>query len=212
MTDQERLRLLKAAKLEKLQQVHRNYVPNERLETFIKAFGSDEYFVTYLSAANGIGKSYGVLNLLANLFWPTDNPYFQSKLFLEWPYLKKFRIISTPTGIADNIIPKMKAIFPSGQFAANAYKLTKDGKQYESHITTDTGWEGNFMTYEQSPAEFEGSDLGLVWFDEPSSKVVYEANVFRLRTGGKILYTATPLIGSAWMYDKFLSDPNARFL
>ena len=212
MTDQERLRLLKLAKLEVLTQAHKNYVPNGRVETFINAFGSDQYFVSYLSAANGVGKTCGVANLLANLFWPCENPYFQGKLFLDWPYIKKFRIVSTPTGIVDNIVPKLKLAFPAGQFSMDKYKFTKGGKQYDSHLETNNGWEGNLMTYEQALPEFEGSDLGLVWFDEPSSQAIYEANVFRLRTGGRILYTATPLTGSAWMYDKFLSSPDAKFL
>lgn len=209
LTDEQYLQLLKAAKLKLIKQPYRQYVPNERLEKFINAFGSDEYFITYLTAANGIGKTFGVVNMLANLMWPCNNPWFQGKLFKEWPYPKYIRIVSTPTAITDTIVPTMKAVFPEGLFNMDRYEMTKKGKQYESHFTTDTGWSGDLMTYEQDLPEFESKTIGLFWPDEPCPEAIYNACVFRLRMGGKVIMTATPLEGSAWLYDKFLTTEDA---
>lgn len=68
------------------------------------------------------------------------------------------------------------------------------------------------MTYEQDLEEFESKTLGLVWADEPIPEAIYNACVFRLRMGGKVLLTATPLEGSAWLYDKFLTSSDATYL
>ena len=61
------------------------------------------------------------------------------------------------------------------------------------------------MTYEQSVKEFESAPLGWCWFDEPPPLAIFKATVARMRMGGIIFITATPLMGSAWMYDHIMT-------
>lgn len=156
------------------------------------------------SAANGVGKTTGMVSMMANMFWPNENPYFQQKLFTDFPYkYKKGRIVSDPTTIKSTIVPMLQEIFPKGR-----YKVKKGGKQYESIWKIDTGWEFDIMTYEQSPKEFESANLSFTFFDEPPPLAIYKATVARMRTGGFIAIFATPLSGSAWMYDEIVHNPD----
>jgi phage terminase large subunit-like protein len=61
------------------------------------------------------------------------------------------------------------------------------------------------MSYEQDVKEFESSTLGWAWFDEPPPLPIFKATVARMRRGGVIFITATPLAGSSWMYDHIIT-------
>ena len=178
---------------------YRYYEPTGKGEEFINEFASGENFIVLYSAANGVGKTATMTNILANLFWPTgENPYFNGKLFKEWPFSKRGRIVSTPTNVEKNIIPEMKNWFPMGR-----YKASKGNKKFESIWKTDTGWDFDIMTYEQDSMEFEGVTLGWAVFDEPPPEGILKATIARMRKGGIIIIGATPLAGSAYMYDSF---------
>lgn len=190
--------LLERARRLKYEQ-YRYYEPSGKGEEFIDAFASGENFIVLYSAANGVGKTATMSNILAHLFWNTgENEYFNGKLFKDFPFLKKGRIISTPTNIEKNVIPEMKNWFPKGK-----YKTKKGNKKFESLWETDTGWEFDIMTYEQDVTEFEGITLGWAWFDEPPPQAIFKATVSRMRRGGIIIIGATPLAGSAYLYDAF---------
>ncbi len=202
--------------LEKLQELqmfrlnnqpHRYYTPIGKIEEFYNLIGSGKYLVTLLSAANSIGKTFGAANLLANMFWPVDNAFFDQPVFKKWPYPKAGRIVSDPTTITDTIIPTLKKVFPKGRYSEKV-ETSKDGKHYEYHWKTDTGWEFNIMSNDQDVKEFESATLGWFWFDEPPRESIYKATIARLRLGGVGWITATPLTGSAWMYDEIITNPN----
>lgn len=206
--------IIKREKLRRLEATpHRYYIPTGVSETFINAVFRSEvlqdgslssfYFVSLYSAANGVGKTCLGANILANLIWPENNPFFQQKLAVNWPYLKKIRIVSDPTSITEAIIPELKNWFPAGR-----YKTDKAGKHYESKWKTDNGWEIDIMSYDQALKEFESTNLGLIWLDEPPPESIYKACVSRLRRGGIMFITATPLTGSAWIYDQIISNPD----
>lgn len=178
---------------------YRYYEPTGKGEEFIDEFASGENFIVLYSAANGVGKTATCVNLLAHLFWNTgENQYFNGELFKKWPHLKRGRIVSTPTSIEKNIIPEMKTWFPKGR-----YKTGKGNKKFESIWKTDTGWDFDLMTYEQDPMEFEGITLGWAWFDEPPPQAILKATISRMRKGGVVIIGATPLSGSAYLYDAF---------
>ena len=160
--DLKRLRELKVEEARRLtQEKFRYYEPSGKGEEFIEAFASGDNFIVLYSAANGVGKTATCSNILAHLFWnDTKNPYFQGKLFKDFPYLKRGRIVSSPTNVEKNIIPELKDWFPMGR-----YKTTKGNKKFESQWKTDTGWNFDIMTYEQDAMEFEGVTLGWAWFD-----------------------------------------------
>lgn len=205
--DEKRLEQLLEVQAHRLKhEPHRYYVPIGKGEEFIDLIGSGKYIVVLLSAANGIGKTWLAANLLANMFWKNDNKYFQHEFFRNFPYPKQGRIVSDPTTVTDTIIPTLEKVFPKGRYNVQKVETSKDGKRYEYHWKTDTGWEFNIMSYEQDVGEFESATLGWCWFDEPPPEHIYKATIARFRMGGFAFITATPLTGSAWIYDQIVTN------
>lgn len=204
------LREVKEEKVFRLQcEKFRFYEPNGKCEEFIKKVGQPNEegkynFIVLFSAANGVGKTCVSANIVAHLLWGKDseNPYFDYPLFKDFPFPKKGRIVSDPENLKINLIPTLKEWFPEGR-----YKAKKNGKQYESSWTTDTGWEFDIMSYEQDAKEFESATLGWIWFDEPPTEAIFKASVSRLRKGGIIFISETPL-WAAWLYDHVIANPD----
>lgn len=170
------------------------YVPNFRCEDVIDAFSDEDIFMILFSAANGLGKTALLVNIFANvIFNGINKTYFDKPIFTDWKYPKKFRITSTEKAISTEIIPAIREWFPEGR-----YKLEKKGKTFFSYFEGN-GWIGHFMTYDQRPSAHESTTLGLSGFDEPPPKDIYDANVFRMRLGGKMICTAVPLTDAAGM-------------
>lgn len=198
------LRELRIAYLERLKNFrYKYYIPIGKTSEFLDNFGSGRFKTCYYSAANGVGKTTVEVTLLAHLMWPCGSKWFQQPAFINWRYPKVFRIISDPTTIREVIVPAMHLIFPKGR-----YTCQKKGKNYDYHWETDTGWSGDVMTYDQDIKEFESATIGIILCDEPPPKAIYKANVSRTRLGGLIAIFATPLMGSAWLYDEFVVDPD----
>lgn len=177
------------------------YVPNGKIEQFIKLIGSGNVFVALLSAANGVGKTAAGCNILAHILFECSCGWFDLPLFKSFPFLKKGRIASDPTTIEQQIAPELEIWLPKGKYTPN-----KAGRSFNSKFTTVTGHEFDLMTYEQDTKEFESVSLGWAWFDEPPPEDKYKATVSRMRRGGIIWITQTPLTGSAWMYDSFITS------
>lgn len=208
LTERESKAIIHKVKAEKLRRVtserYKYYVPTGVNEEFINAVGADQYFILLFSAANGVGKTGSAVNILANIIWPGNNPFFTAKLYGNWPYPKRIRIVSEPTAITGTIIPELKNWFPKGR-----YRTEKKGKNFECYWETDNGWIIDLMTYDQDPKEFESATIGLIWCDEPPPEIIYKANISRLRKGGFMFVTATPISGaSAYLYDEVVSNPN----
>lgn len=198
------LRALKEEEARRLKyESYRYYEPSGKGEEFINLIGDGECFIVLYSAANGVGKTATGANILANLFWPAGNPWFQGKLFLDFPFKHQGRIVSTPTSVEKNIIPEMKRWFPAGK-----YQTWKGNRPFENKWSigggiAKGGWEFDVMTYEQDVEEFESVTLGWAWFDEPPPEAILKATIARMRKGGIIFIGATPLAGSAYLYDMF---------
>lgn len=194
--DQENLIKLKAHRM--AFEKYRYYEPNGVGETFINAVASGDYFILFLSAANGVGKTALATNILANIMFPSENHYFRDKFFKDFPFLKRGRIITDSALVDKNVVNELKFWFPHGRYMA-----TKGGKHFDSQWQTDTGFNFDIMTYDQDPSQFEGVTLGWTWFDEPPPDVILKAAISRMRRGGIIIITATPISGSAHLYDIF---------
>lgn len=189
---------------------HRFYVPICKTEEWLDKFGSTNYFTTFFSGANGVGKTTVLANVVAHLCFPVDNKFFQQKLFTDYPYpLKNIRIISNPNTLNETLIPALKFWLPDGR-----YTTEKKGKHYDYIWKTDTGWQITILTYDQPVEAFESANVSIILFDEPPPEHIYKANVSRLRRGGQIGILATPLKGSAWMYDAIVTsdDPNVAYV
>jgi len=177
------------------------YEPNGKCEEYIRAVGKGDNFITFFSAANGVGKTAASANIIAHLLFPnlSDNAYFKGlPMFDNWPHPKRGRIVTDPNNIT-NVVTALKEWLPAGK-----YSCRKGTKSYEAHWKAGE-WEIEIMSYEQDPKEFEGPTLGFIWFDEPPPKPIYTACISRLRKGGLMFISATPLAGSGWMYDAFVT-------
>jgi phage terminase large subunit-like protein len=178
----------------------RFFVPNGKQEEMISLVGAGKHFVYILSAGNGVGKSAAVINILGNIVYGPQNEWFRGKgLFDNWPYPKRARIVTESKNVEEigAIDSEIKTWWPKGR-----YKSSKGGKQFVSLYETDTGWVIDKMSYEQDLKEFESSTLGLVIFDEPPPKSIFEATKWRMRKGGIILISMTPLEGAAWIFEE----------
>lgn len=182
---------------------YRYYVPNGKCELFIKTVGQGEAFVSLLSAANGVGKTACGANIVAHLMFPCSCEYFNHPIFKEFPFIKKGRIASDPTTVTQQLVPELQKWLPRFR-----YQTSNESKNYPYKWVTDTEFEFDLMTYEQDPKEFESVTLGWAWFDEPPPEEIYKATVSRMRRGGIIFITQTPLKGSAWLYDRFVTSPD----
>jgi len=183
---------------------HKYYVPNERGEAFARVVGSLDPFISLYSAANGVGKTANAVNMIAECIWPTPggHKWIKGPLYDKFPFLKRIRIVSDPS-VVESIIKEMKHWFPH-----NRYVTAKGRKSYEAYWKTDTGFDIDIMTYDQEPKDFESANLGMIWLDEPPPRNIYKACIARLRRGGLLFITATPLAGAEWMYDEILVNPD----
>lgn len=180
----------------------RYFTPNGKQEEFMRLVGAGKVFICVLSAANGIGKTTVAVNILGNICWGTQNKWFQGlPLFEHWSYPKHGRIISTSKNMEDEgaiQIELKKWLFK------NRYTALKGKRPFDSLYRTDTDFSFDLMTYDQEETEFESSTLGFVWFDEPPPFAVYKATIARMRRGGIIMITMTPLTNAAWLYDDII--------
>ena len=203
----EAVALLRKAREEKALRLtaekYRYFVPTGAGEQFLNLAFSGSNFISLLNGANGIGKTYLMANALANLFYPCGNEWMQQPLMKKWKFPRVGRIISDHTVVEHTVVRHLLDVFPAGKYTAD-----KAGRAFESKWKINTGWEFDIMTTDQDPKEFEGATLGWVWFDEPPPEAIYKATVARLRKGGVIIITATPLAGSAWLYDHLVLKKN----
>ncbi len=201
LTPQQRLAVEELAR-RRIEEKYRYYVPNGKVETFINLVGDNKTFITLFSAANGVGKTAAGVNILSHFMFPIGNKYFQHKFFTDFPYPKSGRIVCPHTTVESTTIPALIEWLPMGK-----YHNEKRGKNYEYHWWTDTGFDFDIMTIDQDVKEFESATIGWAWFDEPPPEAIYKATVARMRKGGIIIMTATPLTGSAWIYDQIFTNP-----
>lgn len=203
---QEDLNEMDAELVRRLEQERwRFFEPSVKAEEFIKAIAlphddGQTNFMTLFSAANGVGKTQVAANVVANILWPSENPFFQHDLFQKWPFPKSGRIVTDP-GNVPNVIKALKFWFPHASL--QKYTTRKNSKTFESIWVSDSGFDFEIMTYDQDPKDFEGPTLGFVWLDEPPPDAILKACISRLRMGGILFISATPLAGSAHLYDTF---------
>ncbi len=149
------------------------------------------------SGGNGSGKTMIATNILGNLCWGPQNDWFDNELFRTFKRPFRGRIVSTHKNISESIIPKLKQYFP-----ATKYITRKEKQSYEAKWITDLGCEFDIMTYDTDPKQFEGPTVHFVWFDEPPPQTIFGSCVSRLREGGFVIITMTPLYDGAWIFDR----------
>jgi phage terminase large subunit-like protein len=182
------------------------FEPNGPQEKFIQMVGTGGDVVYIFSAANGVGKTTLVVNILGNIIFGPQNKYFNYPIFKNWPYPKRLRYITDPE-LLKQIGPFHTEItkwWPRGRYTAE-----KAGKNYFSqYIFRD--WVLDVMTYEQAVKDFEGVTLGAAVADEPPPEPIYHATMTRFRSGGFLMVPMTPLTSAGYVYDRIVPNhPNS---
>jgi hypothetical protein len=176
----------------------RYFEPNGPQEKFINLLGKDNPFIGIFSAANGLGKTTLIVNVLSSIIWGSQNSYFDFPIFKDWPFPKRFRFVTDPK-LLEEIGPfhsEIKKWWPKGK-----YEALKGGKSYYSQYKAN-GFLLDVMSYDQDLSQFEGSTLGGIFFDEPPVRAIWNASIARLRMGGMALVFMTPLTQAAWFFDE----------
>lgn len=166
------------------------FEPNGAQERFINLIGTGDIFVGIFSAANGVGKTSLMANILGSLvFDNSENHWFDKPFFKDFPFPHRGRIASTSKNVEEigAIQTELKKWFPKGK-----YETKKKGKSYDSEFTSGD-WIIDIMTFNQDPAEYESATLGVMIFDEPPPLRILHACIARMRKGGIILIFMTPL-------------------
>lgn len=184
------------------------FVPNGKQEEFVRSIGQapktgKKIFIS--TAANGVGKTTVAVNIIGNLIWGQQTDWFGEPLFSgKWPYEKRIWYLSDHDAFQNKIVPEMEKWFPKKK-----YVFTKNGRKFNSHLESNTGWTLDCMTYDQSIKQFEAADVGLILYDEPPTREIRNACVARLRMGGYEIFVMTPLGHSAWIFDELI-DPSEQ--
>lgn len=167
------------------------FTPNGKQEEFINKIGDGDVFIGIFSAANGVGKTALMVNVLANIILgeKTENPWFDKPLFDDFRFPHRGRIASTKKNVEEigAIQTEIKNWFPEGSYSAK-----RMGKQYDSEYQMGN-WVFDIMTYEQDVKQFESATLGVMIFDEPPPLPILYACIARMRKGGIIMIFMTPL-------------------
>jgi phage terminase large subunit-like protein len=99
--------------------------------------------------------------------------------------------------------PKIQKLW--GPFIKKQYGV-RDGIPNRIQFLNDSILD--FRSYEQGAKRFEGTDYDIAWFDEPPPQDVW-FSVLRGLTdrGGAAIFTMTPDIDQAWVYESFEVSP-----
>ena len=179
----------------------RYFQPNGGQERFIAEIARPGGFIILNGSGNGGGKSFVIVALCAAVMWPAlASPAFSAPIFQKWPHPKRIRIVSTPKEVEEigAIQTAIQELWPRDR-----YEAMKKGKNYPSQFKSDTRFVVDVMTYEQDPSEFAGPTLGLVIFNEPPPKAIYDESLARLRRGGFAIGAMTGLNENPWIADVF---------
>jgi len=187
------------------------FVPTGALEDAIIKIGEfnkpGKTLIINLQCANKLGKTAIAAVIARNIVWDNDPEYFDYPVYKKWPFtaneydengelvkigepVKRFRIVGTAQN-TDNSGPIKTEI--SKWWPTSRYNCMKGGKGYDRIYETDTGWDGDVLTFNQDPDEFEGPLISFHWIDEPPKPQLVGAFTSRHMHGGVLLFTQTPL-------------------
>lgn len=185
----------------------RFFVPNGKQSEAIKMIADPNNFISIFSGGNGAGKTYLMINVLANIIWPGCNEWFKEGIFKEWNFPKRIRIGTESGNVKESgvIEQAINEWWPKGRFEG-----TKAGLPYTSQYKTDTGFIIDIKSYEQETREWESATLGMCVFDEPPPKDKFSASVSRMRKGGILGIFMSPLSQAGWIFDDLVNSHDQK--
>jgi phage terminase large subunit-like protein len=174
-------------------------------------------YIFYDSSANAQGKTANLMNILANIIFGRLNIYrnitdiqtgekfdsfYNGALYEQWPkgWPKRIWYTSHIKNL-DEAFEEFRKWMPVG-----SYKEEKKSTSYVAQMTFTNGWVWEFKTRDQDPEAFESGNVGIWIADEPPKEWQYNGAHFRVRMGGIIIITATPVLESAFLFEK-IADP-----
>ena len=115
------------------------------------------------------------------------------------------RICAELSAVTKVIIPMLQDLLKP--YLAEGYPQ-KGGKTYYSIWKLKNGSSFDILVYDMEDKAFESVSKDIVWFDEPFRESIYYATTARMRSGkgGHLLFTLTPLMSAAWMYERFVTE------
>lgn len=185
------------------------FVPNGAQEEFITGIGNAPVTgkrIHINTAANAVGKTVALCNILGNVIYGVQTQWFNHPLFTKpWMFPRKIWYVSEGDAFQNKIIDELKLWFPKG-----TYSTSKAGRKFDSHFEFDNGWTLTAKTFDQDERQFESADIGIICIDEPPSKGIFNACVTRTRNGGIIIMGMTPLVHSAWIFDDLIDNEEKK--
>lgn len=178
------------------------YEPTGVIEPIIIAIGEGKHEILNAQIANKCGKTCGTINSLREIFWPTNNPFFNYERYKHWPFHHKIRIVTTTTNVSDSGAIREEIL---KWWPINKYTCEKEGKTYyktykiyktnEDKLdpTAKAWFILELMTFEQKKKEFESTLVGMTIIDEPCPPDLIGGITSRHSEGGLIVFTHTPI-------------------
>lgn len=176
-----------------------SFVPTGKQEEFGRAMQHAKMSV--FLAANGVGKTTQVINMIVNVVWDNVNPYFRYPVYDNWgeeidgEWVRFNRIgllIFSGSKLArESLFEEIDRWFPKGEYTS------KDtaGLGFDNEFVLRPGTEHEFkffiMTHNQDVQKVESANASLICIEEIPKKKVLAACVARTRKGGKIIISAT---------------------
>lgn len=158
---------------------------------------------------NRVGGSWGMVTSMKATMWGSDNPAFKdiSPFGAKWPFLKSFRLFSTPENLADvgAIQIAIKDLFPRGKYSQSRGV----GKSYNSSFTTTNGWTGDMFSYGQDALAAAGANKGFICMSEPPPKPLYSEGITRLSGNGLMLIECVQMDLAEWL-EQMAEDAGGR--
>lgn len=177
--------------------------PGEKyINTIVKAMRESKIPLVKCSYANGVGKTWETLNILANFIYGPQNGWFDFLEFRRYPFPKTIWYCSKAENIADVVVPAFRSIVRPEFNPQFEYSESKENKRIVSRITCGNGWAIQLKTYDQDPATFESQTVGLIVCDEPAPELIWRALKSRRRMGCLTLMPMTQLYAPPYIIDE----------
>jgi len=196
--------------------------PQERLiNTFADSINTAEnpsdIATLICTFANGVGKTELMQQLIVNLIYGPQNGWFDQDIFKKWDIPKRIWYCSTPSQLKNKVVTgivgaltkasanskvtyeiskvemEMKNIVIDKKNDSIKFDKAKGHHEWIQRIECSNGWSIFFFSYNQSPKELEGDEVGLIINDEPAPEPFNKAQKSRRRMGNITIHVMTPL-------------------